>query len=90
MPPPRNYRLQLRGYAVNSVPEHVLMLILALRRNLLAYRQDVQAGKWQQSKQFCLLTHPLHDVKGSTIGIIGYGSIGRSMAQLADRLASKF
>ena len=40
-----------RGYAASSVPEHVLMFILALRRNLLAYRQDVQAGKWQQSKQ---------------------------------------
>jgi glycerate dehydrogenase len=74
----------VRGYAVNSVPEHVLMLILSLRRNLLAYRQDVQAGKWQQSKQFCLLTHPLHDIKGSTMGIIGYGSIGKSMAQLAE------
>jgi len=79
----------VRGYAVNSVPEHVLMLILALRRNLLAYRQDVQDGKWQQSKQFCLLTHPLHDIKGSTIGIIGHGSIGKSMAHLAESVGMK-
>lgn len=79
----------VRGYAVNSVPEHVLMLILALRRNLLLYRQDVQAGKWQQSKQFCLLSHPLHDIKGSTIGIIGFGSIGKSMAQLAESVGMK-
>ncbi len=79
----------VRGYAVNSVPEHVLMLILALRRNLLLYRQDVQAGKWQQSKQFCLLTHPLHDIKGSTIGIIGLGSIGKSMAQLAESVGMR-
>ena len=71
------------GYAVHSVPEHVLMLILALRRNLLAYRQVVQDGKWQHSKQFCLLTHPLHDITASTIGIVGYGSIGKAMAQLA-------
>jgi glycerate dehydrogenase len=42
----------VRGYATNSVPEHVLMLILALRRNLLAYRRDVQGGLWNQSKQF--------------------------------------
>jgi glycerate dehydrogenase len=74
----------VRGYAANSVPEHVLMLSLALRRNLLAYRQDVQEGKWQHSKQFCLLTHPLHDIKGSTIGIVGFGSIGKSMARLAE------
>src|ERR1044071_9008048 len=37
----------VRGYAANSVPEHVLMLLLALRRNLLAYRLEVQEGKWQ-------------------------------------------
>ena len=79
----------IRGYAVNSVPEHVLMLILALRRNLLAYRQDVQDSKWQQSKQFCLLSHPLHDIKSSTLGIIGYGSIGKSMAQLAESVGMK-
>ena len=74
----------VRGYAANSVPEHVLMLILALRRNLFAYRADVRAGKWQESKQFCLLSHSLHDIKGSTIGIVGYGAIGKSMARLAE------
>jgi glycerate dehydrogenase len=79
----------VRGYAANSVPEHVLMLVLALRRNLLAYRRDVQEGKWQQSKQFCLLTRPLHDIMGSTIGIVGYGSIGKSMARLAEAVGMK-
>ena len=79
----------VRGYAVNSVPEHVLMLILALRRNLLAYRRDVSEGKWQHSKQFCLLAHPLHDIKDSTIGIIGYGSIGKSMARLAESVGMR-
>ena len=74
----------VRGYAASSVPEHVLMLILALRRNLLAYRRDVREGKWQHSKQFCLLTHPLHDISGSTIGVVGWGVIGRSMAALAE------
>jgi glycerate dehydrogenase len=79
----------VRGYAANSVPEHVLMLILALRRNLLAYRNDVREGKWQHSKQFCLLTHPLHDIDGSTIGIVGYGAIGKSMARLAEAVGMK-
>ena len=65
------------------------MLVLALRRNLLLYRQDVQAGKWQQSKQFCLLSHPLHDIKSSTLGIVGHGSIGKSMAQLAESVGMK-
>src|SRR5437016_3475009 len=78
-----------RGYAVNSVPEHVLMMMLALRRNLLAYRADVQNGMWQQSKQFCLLTHELHDISGSTLGIIGYGSIGKAMARLGESLGMR-
>ena len=78
-----------RGYAVNSVPEHVLMVMLALRRNLLAYHADVQNGMWQQSKQFCLLTHELHDIKGSTLGIIGYGSIGKAMARLGESLSMR-
>lgn len=79
----------VRGYAVNSVPEHVLMLILALRRNLLAYRDDVLQGKWQQSKQFCLLSHELHDISGSTLGIVGYGSIGKAMARLGESVGMR-
>ena len=62
------------------------MLMLALRRNLLAYREDVQRGKWQLSKQFCLLTHQLRDIKESTLGIIGYGAIGGSVARLGAAL----
>lgn len=79
----------VRGYATNSVPEHVLMMILALRRNLFAYRNDVQSGLWNQSKQFCLLTHELHDIKGSTFGIVGYGSIGKAMARLAESVGMR-
>src|SRR4051812_3346594 len=79
----------VRGYAVNTVPEHVLMMILALRRNLLAYRADVQRGLWNESKQFCLLTHDLHDIRNSSLGIIGFGSIGRSMAKLAESVGMR-
>ncbi|MEO8435866.1 MAG: D-2-hydroxyacid dehydrogenase [Pyrinomonadaceae bacterium] len=72
-----------RGYATHSVPEHALMLLLALRRNLLSYRQDVEGGEWQAAKQFCLLAHPIHELHGSTLGVIGYGALGRAMEQLA-------
>ena len=79
----------VRGYAANSVSEHALMLMLALRRNLLAYRKDVEAGKWQQSKQFCLLTHPLQDLRGSTLGIVGFGAIGQTLARLAESVGMR-
>ena len=72
-----------RNYAQHSLPEHVVMLILALRRNLLAYTQDVRAGRWQAAKQFCLLDHTIGDLHGSTMGIIGYGFLGKSVAELA-------
>lgn len=71
-----------RGYAVNSLPEHALMLMLALRRNLIAYRNDVKAGRWHEAKQFCLLDHPIGDLRGATLGIVGFGTLGKSMAQL--------
>ena len=75
-----------RGYAVNSVPEHALMLMLALRRNLIAYRTDVNEGRWQEASQFCLLGHSIDDLRGTTIGIIGYGALGQSMARLAQAI----
>jgi glycerate dehydrogenase len=79
----------VRGYAANSVPEHVLMMVLALRRNLPAFRDDVERRLWNESKQFCLLTHELHDIRHSTLGVIGYGAIGRSMARLGEALGMR-
>ena len=71
-----------RGYAINSLPEHALMLMLALRRNLVAYRDDVKAGRWQEARKFCLLDHPIGDLRGTVLGIVGHGTLGQSMAQL--------
>ena len=70
----------IRNYAVHTVPEHAFMLILALRRSLLAYREDVQNGLWNKSDQFCFFTHPIGDLHGSTLGIIGEGAIGQGTA----------
>jgi len=73
----------VRNYAVHTVPEHSFALILALRRSLLAYRQDVARGLWHRSEQFCLSGHPIRDLHGSTIGIFGEGAIGLGVAQIA-------
>ena len=78
-----------RGYAVNSVPEHALMLMLALRRNLIAYRNEVFSGEWSRASQFCLLDHPIGDLRGATLGIIGHGALGRSMNRLAEAIGMK-
>jgi glycerate dehydrogenase len=70
----------IRNYAVHTVPEHAFALILALRRNLLAYRADVERGVWNKSEQFCFFTYPIGDLYGSTLGIIGEGAIGQGTA----------
>jgi glycerate dehydrogenase len=73
----------IRGYAVNTVPEHAFALILALRRNVIAYREDVIAGRWQRSGQFCFFDHPIHDLAGARLGIIGEGVLGQRVAEIA-------
>jgi glycerate dehydrogenase len=72
----------IRNYAVHTVPEHTFAMILALRRNLLSYRQDVEAGVWNKSEQFCCLTHDIGDLHGATLGIIGEGAIGQATAAI--------
>ena len=73
----------IRGYAVNTVPEHTFALMLALRRNLVAYRDSVIAGRWQQSGRFCYFDYPLRDLAGARLGIIGEGVLGQKVAHLA-------
>jgi len=73
----------IRNYAAHTVPEHVFMMVLALRRNLIAYRQDVENGLWQKAQQFCLFTHDISDLFGATMGIIGEGAIGQGTAAIA-------
>jgi glycerate dehydrogenase len=72
----------IRNYAVHTVPEHAFAMILALRRNLLAYREDVENGVWQRSEQFCFFTHDIGDLHGATLGIIGEGAIGQATAAI--------
>src|SRR4051794_33951486 len=72
----------IRNYAVHTVPEHSFALILALRRSVLAYRDSVRRGRWQEAGQFCFFDHPIRDLAGSTLGIIGEGAIGGSVADL--------
>ncbi len=72
----------IRNYAIHTVPEHAFMMILSLRRNLLAYRADVEAGVWQRTAQFCFLTHEIGDLHGSVLGIVGEGALGRGLGAI--------
>ena len=74
----------IRGYAEHTVPEHVMALLLALSRNLVAWRETLLAGGWQQSPQFCLFDHPIRDLHGATLGLIGSGTLGNGVARLVE------
>jgi len=76
----------IRDYATDSVPEHVLALIFALRRSLVAYDRDLRGGKWQTVDQFCYFDHPIRGIAGSVLGIVGYGTLGRALADRARAL----
>ncbi len=78
--------VNIRNYAVHTVPEHSFAMIFALRRNLIAYREDVLRGRWQEQDQFCFFDHPIQDLHGSTIGIFGEGALGQATAAIARAL----
>ena len=71
------------GYATSSVVQHVFCLMLALVTRYNEYQFSIGAGHWQNSQVFCLLEYPIKELAGKTLGIIGYGELGKAVAQVA-------
>jgi glycerate dehydrogenase len=76
-------------YSTISVPEHTFAMLLALRRNLTSYINDVKLGKWADSKHFCFLDYPIQDLSGTTMVIIGGGTLGKRVADIAQAFGMK-
>ncbi|MFU2047472.1 2-hydroxyacid dehydrogenase [Avibacterium gallinarum] len=74
------------GYSSVTVPEHVLGLIFALKHSLMNWYKDQLSAKWADSKQFCYFDYPITDVKGSTLGVVGKGNLGKEIGRLAEAL----
>lgn len=72
------------SYATPSVVEHVFALILALTRRLEEHRAATRAGQWNTARDFCHLDFPVRELAGRSIGIIGYGELGRAVARVAE------
>lgn len=72
-----------RGYGTDSVAQHTLCLMLALSTRLLDYHDAVDAGDWHRARQFCLLNFPVRELAGRTLGIVGLGTLGSRVAELA-------
>ena len=69
-----------RQYSNPAVVQHVYTLILSLMTRVMDYHRDVREGLWSQSDIFCLLDHPIRELEGKTLGIVGYGNLGQAVA----------
>lgn len=69
------------AYATPSVVQHTLALILALTRRLPEWHRAAVDGRWAAAEQFCLLDFSMRELSGRTLGIVGYGELGRAVAQ---------
>ncbi len=77
------------NYATPSVVQHVFCLILSLVTKIFQYRQAVHDNRWQQSPFFCLLDYPIAELSGKTLGIIGYGVLGKAVAAVGEAFGMK-
>lgn len=74
----------IRAYCTQSVVEHVFGVLLLLTHRLAAYRASVAAGRWQTSDIPFLLDHPITELGGKALGIVGYGELGRGVARMGE------
>jgi glycerate dehydrogenase len=75
--------MNVTNYGRSTVAQHTMALILALATRLLDYDRDVRAGRWEDSDMFCLMGHPIMELEGRTLGIVGYGDLGQGVAERA-------
>ena len=70
------------GYGTASVVQHTWALILALTTKLPDYNVAALDGRWSESPFFCLLDFPVNELSGKTLGVVGYGQLGRKVADI--------
>jgi glycerate dehydrogenase len=76
----------VRHYATAAVVQHTIALMLNLLTNQIKYQADVSAGAWSKSNVFCLLEYPIIEARDKVLGIIGYGTLGKKVAEIANAL----
>ncbi len=74
----------IRDYCTPSVVQHVLGAILALTHRFADYSRLVKDGRWGASPQFTMLDYPIRELAGRTLAVVGYGALGRAVAQACE------
>ena len=72
------------AYSTETVAQHTFALILELTNRVGLHNQAVQTDEWSASPDFCLIKGGISQLSGKSLGIIGYGNIGRRVAAIAE------
>jgi glycerate dehydrogenase len=72
----------IRDYCTASVAQHVFATLLALTHGIRQYDRALKAGAWEQAAHFTMLNFPVRELAGRTLGIVGFGTLGRAVARL--------
>ena len=77
------------SYSTSAVAQAVFAYILEFTNGVNAHNKSVHNGDWCKSKDFCYWIHHLVEIAGKTLGIIGFGSIGKQVAKIAEAFGMK-
>jgi glycerate dehydrogenase len=69
-------------YGTASVAQHAFALLLELTQHVGLHEQAVRKGEWASNPDWCFAKTPLIELSGKSLGIVGYGRIGRATAQI--------
>ena len=72
----------VRGYCTASVVQHAWALILSLTQHLAQYARLATDGSWVANEQYAMLAHPIRELSGRVLGIVGWGTLGRGVGRL--------
>ena len=74
------------SYSTDAVAQHAVSLLLSVTNQVDTYNDAIVAGEWQQSEDYTFVKAPVTLLAGKSIGIVGYGNIGKKVAQIAEAL----